>query len=161
MITAAGLLTLKPTAAEVPPAGAGLAAASTPAELPAVSATGKVAVTSVPLTNVVFNTAPFQSIPDEGTNPVPVISRVVAPAPAVMLVGEMDLMAGTGLFTVNVSDAEIPPPGAGFAAVICDVAPLARSAAGSDACISVAPTNLLVTVVRSKGSPKSPRSWCR
>jgi hypothetical protein len=100
-ITAVGLLTLKPTAAEAPPPGAGFAAVTALTELPPRLAAGKAAITSVPLTKVVANADPFQPMVDEETNPLPVISRVVAPAPAVMLDGEMALIAGTGLFTSN------------------------------------------------------------
>jgi hypothetical protein len=37
--------------------------------------------------------------------------------PAVVLLGESEVRVGTGLSTVNVLDAEVPPPGPGFVTV--------------------------------------------
>lgn len=45
---------------------------------------------------------------------VPEIVKVNAAEPAVALVGESVAITGAGLFAWNVTEAAVPPPGAGF-----------------------------------------------
>jgi hypothetical protein len=56
--------------------------------------------------------------------------KVKLPPSAITNGGEMLEIDGTGLFTVNVADDEVPPPGAGVKTVIDNRAPVARSDAG-------------------------------
>src|SRR5262245_61620350 len=72
------------------------------------------AVTVVLLTNVVWRSEPLNRTIEVAMKFVPVTVRVKAASPAVLLVGEIALMVGTGLFvrtTVNVvvaTTAELP-----------------------------------------------------
>ena len=136
-MTGIGLSTATATLFEAPPPGAGLLAVTALVELPAMSEAGSAAFISVPLTNVVVSAIPFQAIAVFETNPVPVISRVVAAAPAVRLAGLTAVIAGAGLFTLNATAAEVPPAGAGLTAMIDEAIPTAKSDAGRAALTSV------------------------
>jgi len=50
--------------------------------------------------------------------PVPVTVIVKPESPTVLVSGEIELVVGTGLFTVKVWAFEVPPPGAGFVTMI-------------------------------------------
>jgi len=83
-----------------------------------MSLAGIAAVTCVPLTNVVvrlepltWTTAPFAKFE-------PLAVNVKPGPPAVALLGEMLARDGGEFVTVNVTAAEVPPPGAGLKTVI-------------------------------------------
>jgi hypothetical protein len=98
----------------------------------------------VALIKVVGRADPFHNTTEFDSNPVPVIV-IVAAVPGGTIRGEIAVMTAAGLFTSNVTAAELPPPGAGF----CIVTRLAelplRLAAGSAAFSSVALTNVVVS----------------
>jgi hypothetical protein len=92
------------------------------------------AVTFMELTNVVVRGLPFHCTTELLTKLVPLTVNVNAPEPALAVVGEIDVVVGTGLFTVNATEFEVPPPGAGLVTVTPGVLPgvitsLARIAA--------------------------------
>ena len=66
------------------------------------------------------------------------------------LFGESDVIAGTGLFTVNGEVADVPPPGAGLVTVTLNVPAAAMSAAVIAAVTCVALTNVVVFAVPLK-----------
>jgi hypothetical protein len=101
VIAGAGLSTLKLTAAELPPAGAGLLAMIEAIAAEAKSAAGTAAVILELPRNVVDKAAPFQEITEDAVKPVPETVSVVAAAPARALGGVMAVIVGTGLFTIN------------------------------------------------------------
>lgn len=53
----------------------------------------------------------FHKTTEFESNPVPMIVMVAA-APGGTYRGEMEVMAGIGLFTLNATPVEVPPPGA-------------------------------------------------
>src|ERR1035438_8770676 len=91
-----------------------------------------VAVNCVELPYVVARFEPFHCTCDPFTNPLPVTVSVNAPNPAAADTGESALTAGAGLFTVNVTVAEVPPPTPpgddGFTTVTAMVPAAAKSA---------------------------------
>jgi len=96
---------------------------------------------------VVFRDAAFQFTTVEGTNPLPLIVMRRSGEPDVAFVGVMLVMAGTGLFTVKLTTAEVPPPGGGFSTVNLAVVPSAKSLAGIVACRLEEETNVVVSAV--------------
>ena len=62
---------------------------------------------------------------------MPVTVSVNDDPPAVVEVGEMELVVGTGLLIVSVCALDVPPPGVGFTTVIDAVPPVAMSVAGT------------------------------
>ena len=77
-------------------------------------------------------------------NPVPLIVKVKLPPRASTVLGEILEIEGTGLVTVSVTAADVPPPGAGVKTVIDSSAPTARSDAGRVAVNCVLLTNVVV-----------------
>jgi hypothetical protein len=80
---------------------------------------------------------------DEVMKLVPVTVRVKADPPAVAELGEMVVMAGTGLYAavlVKVWAEEVPPPGVGLKTVTLAVPAAAMSDAGMAAVSWVAET---------------------
>ena len=69
------------------------------------------------MTTVVGRAEPFHRTIEFPSNPVPVIV-MVAGAFSGTDWGEMDVIAGVGLFTLKLAVAETPPPGVGFCTVI-------------------------------------------
>ena len=104
----------------------------------------KATVSLVALITVVGRGDPFHNTTELASNPVPV-TVIVAAAPGGTTRGDIDRMAAAGLFTTNGATADVPPPGAGFCAVISLRELPARRLAGSVAFISVAPTNVVVS----------------
>lgn len=147
VITAVGLFTANAAAGELPPPGAGFCAESWLCELAIRLAAGRIALTSVALTKVVASAAPFHSITVDETNPDPLMSSGVSADPANTLVGLTLPMAGTGLFTVKSTDADVPPPGAGFTTVNFPTVPFARSLTVSVALRLDADPNVVATGV--------------
>jgi hypothetical protein len=86
---------------DAPPPGLGLETVTLAVPAVATSLALIAAVTSVELTNVVVRFDPFQRTTDEALKFVPVTSRVKAPVPATVCDGEMAVVVGTGLLTVN------------------------------------------------------------
>lgn len=72
---------------------------------------------SVELTTVVGFEVPFHKTAEFPSNPVPVMVIVAGAVPGIVC-GEMDAIAGVGLFTLKLAVAETPPPGVGFCTVI-------------------------------------------
>jgi len=130
-MTGVGLFTLNVAAAEVPPPGVGFCTAIRLTELPVRSAAGRVAFTSVALTNVVVSAAPFQAITEDGTNPDPLMSSKVPADPASTLAGLILVIAGTGFFTEKSTAEDVPPPGEGLTTVNFAIVAVARLLAGS------------------------------
>jgi hypothetical protein len=95
----------------------------------------------------VVNGLLFQFTTDELTKPVPVRSRVASPDPASALPGLTAVTAGTGLLTVKVATADVPPPGEGFIMVTLTVVPSARSLDGNSALRAVAEVKVVVRLV--------------
>jgi hypothetical protein len=144
-IVGVGLFTLKLADAEVPPPGAGFWTVNKPCKLPVKSAAASVTFTSVPLTNVVARDVPFHMITDDRSNPVPLTSTTVSPAPATMLVGLSLLIVGVGLFTGKSIPGDVPPPGDGLTTVNFATLPSDRLAAGNMALKVVDDTKVVTT----------------
>ena len=117
--------------------------------VPAVvkSLAGMVALSRVVLTQVVVRSEPLNCTTDSDTKFVPFTVMVNAASPTVLLDGEMLVVVGVGLFTVNVRALEIPPPGSGLNTVMSNVPVVVKSLAGMVAVSSVLLPN---TVVRSE-----------
>src|SRR5919108_53171 len=109
-----------------------------------MSAAVMAAVSWVALTPVVERGAPFHCTVLSGTKPLPVAVSVKAAPPAVALVGDSDVSAGTGLVTENVCAVEVPPPGAGVTTVTLAVPAVAMAAAVMTAVSWVALTTVVV-----------------
>jgi len=96
------LLTVNVCALEVPPPGAGFVTVML--DVPAVvkSLAGMEAVTWVALTKLVVRGEPLKFTIESVTKLVPFTVNVKAASPTFLLVGEMLVVVGTGLLTVNV-----------------------------------------------------------
>jgi hypothetical protein len=81
------------------------------------------------LTKVVVKVEVFQCTLEPETKFDPLTVSVKAGPPALALLGEIELIAGTGLLTVNVFAADVPPPGPGFVTVTMILPAVAISAA--------------------------------
>src|SRR5215471_19289083 len=106
-----------------------------------------VAVSCVALTKVVVRLAPFTCTVAPLTKFVPFTVKVNAAPPAVALLGERLLMVGTGLLTVKVAAADVPPPGVGFVTFTESVPAVAMSLAGMLAVTCVALTKVVVRLL--------------
>jgi hypothetical protein len=135
-------LMVKGELAEVPPPGAGLKTATWAVPADVMSAAVTAACNCVALTNVVVRFAPFHWTTELLMNPLPLTVSVKAAPPAVALVGEIEVIAGTGLGAVMVNGElpEVPPPGAGLKTATCAVPAAAMSAAVTAACNCIALT---------------------
>lgn len=96
------------------------------------SAAGTVASSVEVFTKVVASGVLFQVTTEAATKGAgagfPVTLRVMAPLPAMTLVGEMEASVGEGSLMVNVTAAEVPPP---FETEICAVPAAASRFAGT------------------------------
>jgi len=142
-----GLLTVNVFDAEVPPPGVGFTTVTLNVPALAMSVALIVAVSFVELTKTVVRADPAQSTVDVFTKLVPVTVSVNPAAPAVALLGDRDVIAGLGLFTVKFTAFETPPPGAGLVAVTGNVPAVATSAA---LIVPVIFVELLKVVVRAE-----------
>src|SRR5262249_19545360 len=88
------------------------------------------AVSCVALTKVVGRAEPFTCTTDELTNPDPLTVRVKLGPNTSAVDGEIFEIEGAGLLTVNVTAAEVPPPGVGVKTLRERRAATARSEAG-------------------------------
>jgi hypothetical protein len=78
---------------------------------------------------------------------VPFTVSVKAAPPVVALVGDIEVIVGTGLFIGNVSAPDVPPPGLGLVTVIFAVPEFVISVAGTWAVSCVALAKLVVSAV--------------
>src|SRR4029077_418429 len=117
--------------------------------LPAVTMSAAVmaAVSCGLLMKVVVRLLPFQRTTEPDTKLVPVAVRVKAAPPAAALVGDSDVSVGAGLLTVNVTAAEVPPPGVGEKTVTEGVPAVAISAAVMAAVSCVLLTKVVVRLL--------------
>ena len=99
------------------------------------------------MTKIVFRDAPFHVTTVEGTKPVPLMVTGRSGEPASAFAGVRLVIAGTGLFTVKLTAAEVPPPGVGFWTVSFAVVPSTRSVEGMDACRLVDETKVVVSAL--------------
>ena len=129
---------------EVAPPGFTTLTCAVPAA--AMSLAGIAAVTCVALTNVVVRAAPFHCTTDPDTKLLPFAVSVNAGPPAVALLGDRVVSAGTATaaLIVKVSALEVCPPG--FTTLTCLPA-AAMSLAGIAAVTCVALTNVVVRAV--------------
>lgn len=139
-----GLFTLNGEFPDAPPPGVGFVTDTLKVPAVAISPAVIAAVTCVALTNVVVLAFPLKLTTAPETKLVPLTVNVNAAPPVIALVGESDVIAGTGLFTVNVEIPEVPPPGARFVTVTLSVPAAAMSAAAIEAVICVALTKVVV-----------------
>lgn len=147
-LVATGLM-VNTTMFELPPPGVPLNTVILAVPAVAISGAVTAAVNCVALTKVVVSGLPFQFTTDPLMKLVPVIVRIKAGLPAVVLIGEMVVTVGTGLLPtavmVNVEVFDVPPPGAGVTTVIAAVPIVATSGAVTVAVNCNGPTNVVVS----------------
>jgi len=110
VVVGTGLLIVNVTEFDVPPAGGGLTTVMDAVPAVATFAAGTIAVSLIEDTNVVVRTEPFQLTVEVETNLVPFTVKVNCALPAVVEVGLIEVMVGTGLLIVRVSVALPVPP---------------------------------------------------
>ena len=132
-----------------PPAGFVTVTFTVPAV--AMSAAGIVATICVLVTDegVIAGLAPKFTVAPLA-KPVPVRVSVNAAPPAVALVGESDVRLGDEPVTANVTEALVPPPGAGFVTVMGKLPTVKRSVANIEAVTFVALTKVVLLAVPLK-----------
>ena len=115
--TGGGFVIANVTDPLVPPPGAGFDTVT--GKLPMVKrSVAKIeAVTCVALTKVVLLVVPLKFTTEPFTKLLPFTVRVNPRPLRVALIGEIVVIDGTGLLTVNVCAPVVPPPGAGFVTV--------------------------------------------
>jgi hypothetical protein len=145
-----GLFTANGELADVPPPGAGFVTVTLNEPAVAMSAPAIDAVSFVALTKVVVLAVPLKFTTEEATKLVPFTVRVKAAPPTDALVGESEVMVGTGLLTANGELPDVPPPGAGFVTVTLNDPAVAISAAVIAAVICEALTKVVVAAVPLK-----------
>ncbi len=109
-----GLSTVKTSAFEAPPPGAGLPTVIAGVPPARISALGTVALILVEEAYVVASALPFQRTVEAGRKDPPATVRVKLALPAALLVGEMKTILGVGLSILKTAALEVPPAGAGF-----------------------------------------------
>ena len=105
---------LKLTEFDVPPPGVGFVTVTAGVPTVVTSPAKIAAVTCVALTNVVVLGLPPKFTAEVFKKFVPFTVRVNAPEPAVTPVGKSVVTVGTGLFTANSTEFDVPPPGVGL-----------------------------------------------
>ena len=125
----AGLFTVTLSSGEVPPPGVGVKTVSFNVLPLATSEPSSVTFNSVAETNIVTRSAPLTRPIESGRKPVPVIVRIVAPAPAVMVGLSTLVGTGAGLLIGNVNSFDVPPAGVGLKTLIFAEPAFAMSAA--------------------------------
>jgi hypothetical protein len=93
---------------------------------------------------------PFHCTTDVLTNPLPFTVMVNPAVPALTELGVIDVRLGCGLFTVNVTALDGPPPGAGLVTVTAGVPAVTTSPAKIAAVTCVALTNVVTRGVPPK-----------
>src|SRR5438477_23090 len=144
-MTGGGGLIVNVSAFDVPPPGAGFTTVTDAVPTAATFAAGTIAVSLIEETNVVARAEPFQLTVEVETKLVPFTVRVKEPLPAMVEVGLIEVMVGTGLLMLKVTALDVPPPGAGFTTVMDAVPALAIRAAGTVAVSCVALTYVVVS----------------
>ena len=129
LIVGTGLLTLKATALEEPPPGAGLTTVMEIDPAALMSAAEILAVTWLVFTNEVVRAAPLTLTVEVFTKLEPLTVKVNAASPTIFEVGLRVVIAGTGLLTVKLVGPDSPPPGAGLKTVTEPVPAFVTSAA--------------------------------
>ena len=109
VITGAALI-VNVCALDVPPPGLGFTTVIDAVPAVATRDAGTVAVSCVEETKLVARGAPFQFTVEVETNLVPFTVKVNCALPAVVEVGQIEVMVGTGLLIVRVSVALPVPP---------------------------------------------------
>ena len=117
-IEGTGLVTVRMTAAEVPPPGEGVETVMDNKAPAARSDAGRLAFNCVLPTNVVVRLDPLTCITEPLMKLLPVTVNVVPFVPAATLLGEILEREGTGLFTVRLRAPLVPPPGAALTTVM-------------------------------------------
>jgi hypothetical protein len=118
-MTGKGLTTVRLTAFDGPPPGAGFVTTTGNAPVVARSLALRKIVSWVVFTNVGVCAMPLSVTVEFVRNPVPLIVRFCGGAPTVTEVGEREVIEGTGLpppaaVTVKGTAFDAPPPGAGL-----------------------------------------------
>lgn len=138
------LLIVKDAALDVPPPGAGFVTVTFGVPAVNISEVAMAAVNWLALLKVVVLVDPLNLTTEPDTKPEPFTVKVKAAPPAVVLVGESDVIPTVGLLIVNCTLAEAPPPGAGFVTETFAVPAVAISAAAMAAVNWVALWNVVV-----------------
>ena len=138
---------------EVPPPGVGFTTVTEAVPVAFTSAANMTAVKVVLETNVVEREEPFQFTTEFETKFVPFTVSVKSELPAVVEVGVIEVVVGTGFVIVKVSEFDVPPPGVGFTTVTETVPPAATSDARIVAVKVVLEMKLVVRL-------KPPHSTC-
>ena len=138
-------VTLKLTAFDEPPPGAGFVTVTGGVPTVATSPAGIAAVTCIALTNVVTLALPLKFTTELAIKLVPFTVSVNAPEPATALDGCKVVIVGTGFVPVmvNVTAFDVPPAGVGFVTVTGGVPTAATSPARIAAVNCVALTNVV------------------
>jgi hypothetical protein len=110
VVVGTGLLIVNVTEFDVPPLGGGLTTVMDAVPAVATFAAGTIAVSLIEDTNVVVRAEPFQLTVEVETNLVPFTVKVNCALPAVVEVGLIEVMVGTGLLIVRVKVALPVPP---------------------------------------------------
>ena len=106
---------------EVPPPGTGFTTVIDAVPTAAISAAVIVDVTEELETNPVARAEPLKSTTDPETKFVPLTVTMKLAPPAVVEVGLMEVVVGTGFKTTNAVDVAEPPPGVGLVNTIVEV----------------------------------------
>ena len=117
----------------MPPPGGAFTTVTEAVPAVAMSAAEMEAISLILLENVVVRADPFQFTTEPETKFEPFTVSVKAGPPAVALLGEIELIAGTGLLMVNVFAFDVPPPGRAFTTVTETVPALLMSDEGTAA----------------------------
>ena len=133
VIDGTGLLMVKLNPLDVPPPGVGFVTVTVAVPAVVISLARIDAVSCVLLTNVVVRPEPFQFTEAPFTKLEPLTVSVKAEPPAVPLVGESELIDGTGLLMVKLNPLDVPPPGVGLKTVTVAVPAVVISLARIDA----------------------------
>src|SRR6185295_19178669 len=110
----AGLLTVKLTALDVPPPGAGLKTTTGNVPPVATAAAGIRAVNCELETKLVDTSSPLKRTTEEPVKPEPLTTKSTTPLPATVVSGLMLVMRGAWLTIWNSKGLAAPPPGAGL-----------------------------------------------
>jgi hypothetical protein len=110
VVVGTGLLIVNVCGLDVPPPGLGFTTVTDAVPAVATFAAGTMAVSLVEETNVVTRGEPFQLTVEVETNLVPFTVRVNWADPAVVELGLIEVVVGTGLLIVRVSVALPVPP---------------------------------------------------